>query len=88
MDNWGKFNEVSLPEIEGFYSHSNMDNITDAGYSNAKRVCEDFEIKNLGEFDDFCMCLKIYKLDPENFFSAPGLAWQAALKKIKLKLGL
>ena len=58
-----------------------MDNITDADYSNAKRVCKDFEIKNLGEFDDFCMCLKIYKLDPEKFLSVPGLAWQAAFKK-------
>ena len=46
MDNWGKFNEASLAEIEGFYSHSNMDNITDADYSNAKRDCKDFEKKN------------------------------------------
>ena len=29
------------------------------------------------------MCLKIYKLDPVKFLSAPGLAWQATLKKIK-----
>ena len=27
------------------------------------------------------MCLKIYQLDPAKFLSAPGLAWQAALKK-------
>ena len=27
------------------------------------------------------MCLKIYHLDPEKLLSAPGLAWQAALKK-------
>ena len=26
------------------------------------------------------LCLKIYELDPAKFFSAPGLAWQAALK--------
>ena len=26
------------------------------------------------------MCFKICKLDPENFFSVAGLAWQAALK--------
>ena len=26
------------------------------------------------------ICLKIYKLDPEKFLSAPRLAWQAALK--------
>ena len=33
-------------------------------------------------------CLKIYDLDPANFFSAPGLAWQAALKKTKRKLDI
>ena len=88
MDNWGKFNEASLPEIEGFYSHSNVDSITDADYSNAKRDRKDFEIKSLRIFDYFCMCLKIYKLDPEKIFSARGLAWQAALKKIKLKLDI
>ena len=32
------------------------------------------------------MCHKIYELDPAKFFSAPGLAWQAALKKTKVKL--
>ena len=26
------------------------------------------------------MCLKIYRLDPVYFLSAPGLVWQAALK--------
>ena len=31
------------------------------------------------------MSLKIYQLDPAKFFSAPGLAWQAALKKDKSK---
>ena len=34
------------------------------------------------------MCLKIYQLDPAKFLSAPGLAWQAALKKTKVKLDL
>ena len=33
-------------------------------------------------------CLKIYELDPAKFLLTPGLAWQAALKKIKLKLDL
>ena len=27
------------------------------------------------------LCLKIYELDPAKSFSAPGLAWQALLKK-------
>ena len=34
------------------------------------------------------MCLEIYELDPAKFLSAPRLAWQAALKKTKAKLGL
>ena len=32
------------------------------------------------------MCLKVYHLDPVKFISAPGLAWQAALKKTEKKL--
>ena len=42
----------SLSEIEDFYSHLNMEDITDADYANAKRVCKDFKIKNLGEYHD------------------------------------
>ena len=34
------------------------------------------------------MCINIYELDPAKFCSAPGLAWQAALKKTKVKLDL
>ena len=44
MDNWKKFNETSLPEKEGFYSHLNMEDITHADYAHAKRDCKDFEI--------------------------------------------
>ena len=29
-----------------------MEDITDADYAHAKRVCKDFEIKNLGEYHD------------------------------------
>ena len=34
------------------------------------------------------MCREIYELGPAKFLSAPGLAWQAALKKTKVKLDL
>ena len=53
MDDWEKFNETSLPEKEDFYSHLNMEDIIAADYVQAKRVCKDFEIKNLGEYHDF-----------------------------------
>ena len=52
MDDWEKFNETSLPEKEDFYSHLNMEDITDADYTHAKRVCKDFEKKHLGEYHD------------------------------------
>ena len=52
MDDWEKFNETSLPEKEDFYSHLNMEDITDADYAHAKRVSKDFEIKHLGEYHD------------------------------------
>ena len=52
MDDWEKYNETSLPEKEDFYSHLNMEDTTDADYAHAKRVCKDFETKNLGEDHD------------------------------------
>ena len=105
MDNLEKFNETSLPEEEDFCSHLNMEDITDADYTHAKRVCKDFEIKHLGEYFDLYlqsntllladvfenfpnMSLKIFELDPAKFLSASGLAWQAPLKKTKVKLCL
>ena len=40
-------------------------------------------------FENFSnMCINVYELDPANLLSAPGLAWQAALKKTKVKLDL
>ena len=40
------------PEKEDFYSHLNMEDITDTDCAHAKRVCKDFENKNLGEYHD------------------------------------
>ena len=38
-------------------------------------------------FEDFRnICLKIYKIYSIRFFTAPGLAWQAVLKKTKVIL--
>ena len=46
-DDRKKFNEKSLPEQEDFYSHLNMEDITDVDYAHAKRVCKNFEMKSL-----------------------------------------
>ena len=34
------------------------------------------------------VCLKTYDLDPAHFYTAPGLAWKAFLKKTRIKLEL
>ena len=52
MDDWEKFNETSLPEKGNFCSHLNTEDITNANYAHAKRVCKDFELKNSGKYHD------------------------------------
>ena len=49
MDDCGKFNETPLPEKVDFHIHLDMEDITDADYKYAKRICKDFEIKYLGD---------------------------------------
>ena len=76
-----------------------MGDITEVNYEHGKRVEKDFEIKNLylrsnvlllpNVFENFKnIFIKIYGLDPAKFLSAPGLVWQAALKKMGVELEL
>ena len=53
VDDWEKFNETTLSEKEEFFSNLNMNDITYADYIHAKRVCKDFQIKNLSKYHDF-----------------------------------
>ena len=57
---WKKLNETTLLEKEEFYSTLNIKDITDPDYMHAKRVCKDFEIKNLGEYNDFILKMVHY----------------------------
>ena len=52
LDDCEKFNETSLSEKENFYSHLNIDNITNVSYVHAKRICKDFETKAVAEYND------------------------------------
>ena len=47
MDDWKSFSETSLLEKEDFYSHLNMEDITDADYTHKKLVCKDLKIKKI-----------------------------------------
>ena len=53
MGKWEKFNETPLPEKYDFYSNLKIENFANSDYNHAKRVCNDFEIKNLDEYLDF-----------------------------------
>ena len=52
MDNWERFNETSLPNIESFYSNLNMENIEDIDYRHSNNVFKRFKLKNPGEYHD------------------------------------
>ena len=47
-----KPNETTLSKKEKFDGNLNMEDTTDAGFMHVKRVCENFEIKGLGEYHD------------------------------------
>ena len=84
-----------------FYSELNLEDITDKDYSHAQKVFQQFctDTGDYHDFYVQCdtlllaevfekfrdKCLEIYGLDPSNFLSAPGLAWQACLKKDRSK---
>ena len=55
MDNWETFNETLLHGKEDFYSHWNMEDITDADYAHAKRFCKDSEKIMIWENIMICM---------------------------------
>ena len=52
IDDWEKFNEISLSEMQDFYSNLNMEDIPDADYMDAKRACKAFQIKDSGQYHD------------------------------------
>ena len=52
MDNWERFNEMSLPSKESFYSNLNIENIDDIDYRHGNNVFKRFKLKNLEEYHD------------------------------------
>ena len=97
MDNWERFNEISLPSKESFYSSLNMKDIDDIDYTHGNNVFNKFKLNNLGDYHDLyvqsetlllAVGLKEYEIDPAHFLSLPGLAWQACLNKTNIELEL
>ena len=104
MDSWDKFG-YTLPDIDKFYSKLNMSGISEEDYQHAKKVWNEFKLKNMGDYHDLYLetdvillanvfesfrkvCIDNYGLDPAHFYTAPGLAWKACLKKTSVNLEL
>ena len=85
MDSWKRFKEESLPDKEYFQSELNKQHATEEDYAHAQKVWNTLNIKNLGGYHENFRdkCIEINRLDPAYFLSAPGLAWQACLKRLK-----
>ena len=80
-----------------------MENITDVDYTHAKIACKEVKqlggcndsyvqsntLLLVDVFKNFQnRCLEIYELEPVCFLNAPGLPWEAGLKRTKVKLNL
>ena len=52
MDNWERFNEMSLPCKESVYSNLNMENIADIDSRHGNNIFKRFKLKNLGEYHE------------------------------------
>ena len=99
MDSWERFNENSLPTKKDFYSELTLEDISVKDYAHAQKVLKEYcadasDYHDLYVQTDTLLladvfekfrekCIEIYGLDPSYFYSAPGLAWQACLKRQK-----
>ena len=96
MDNWERFDETSLPDKEAFYSSLNntagvdyrhakrvFKNLNNKNLSDYHVLYVQSDTSLLADvFENFRnKCIEIYELDPPHFLFAPGLSWQACLKK-------
>ena len=50
MNSWEKFDEITIPLKEAFYSKLNSENMTDKDYVHVQKVWKVFEIKNRDEY--------------------------------------
>ena len=101
-DTWEKFNEISLPSKEDFYSNLNMEDISDIDYRHANNVFKVFKLDNLGDYHDlYVQSDTLLLVDVFNNFRNMCLKeyeldpahflsspWQACLKKTNIELEL
>jgi len=93
VDSFERLDETQLPEKEKFYSSLTGKGITDEEYAHAQEVWAAFGCQTMvllaHVFENFRrVCQGKYRLDPAHYYSAPGLSWDALLKKTGVELEL
>ena len=104
MDEWVNFNETSVPEEEfcsnlnmGDITDADYMHVKRVCKDFQIKILGEYHDLCLESYTLLMavvfknlriMCLKIYHLSPVKFLPAPGLAWQAALKKTEVQLEL
>ena len=96
MNDCEKLNQTLLPEKKDSYNHLNDADYRHAkrvckDFEKKKKIGKYHDLYVQSDtllladvFENIQnMCPEIYMLDPAKFLSAPGLVWQAALKKQK-----
>ena len=97
MDSQERFNETSFPTKKDFYSELTLEDISDKDNNHAQKVFEEYctdmgDYHDLYVQTDTLLladvfekfgdkCIEIFGLHPSYFYSAPGLAWKACLKR-------
>ena len=75
--------DVDYRHAKRLFKNLNNKNIGD--YHNFYVQSDTLLLENV--FENFRnQCIEIYELDPAHFLSAPGLAWQACLRKTGIVL--
>ena len=104
FDGPSRMEDTSLPPREDFYSKLNDEHISQEDYEHAKEVWKVFECKTLKRYDIYLksdvllladvfesfrdICVEHYSLDPAWYYTSPGLAWDAMLRKTDVCLEL
>ena len=52
MNDFGRFDETSLPPPSEFYSKLSNEHITDSAYKHAQEVWDTFDCRNIGDYHD------------------------------------
>ena len=87
---YSNLNMEDITEVDYRHAKSVLKNLSNINLGDYHHLYVQNDTISLADvFENFRnMCIKVYELDPAHFLSAPGLAWQACLKKTEVKLEL